>query len=136
MPGDILVLAEGDAVAADGRLIEAATLTVAEASLTGESEPVLKDAATLAGAAGLGDRVNMVFSGTAVARGRGRAIVTATAAGVSTTPVPDSGAWSSPSPATTDRVAVTAPAAAASLAPVRPDGQPSRHGALASSPCE
>jgi P-type Ca2+ transporter type 2C len=78
VPGDVLVLAEGDAVAADGRLVEAASLTVAEASLTGESEPVLKDVATLSGPVSLGDRVDMVFSGTAVARGRGRAVVTAT----------------------------------------------------------
>ncbi len=78
VPGDVLLLAEGDAVAADGRLLEATSLTVAEASLTGESEPVLKDVAPLDGAVELGDRVNMVFSGTAVARGRGRAVVTAT----------------------------------------------------------
>ena len=78
VPGDVLVLAEGDAIAADARLVEAASLTVAEASLTGESEPVLKDTATLSGPASLGDRVDMVFSGTAVARGRGRAVVTAT----------------------------------------------------------
>ena len=76
--GDILLLAEGDAVSADARLVEAASLTVAEASLTGESEPVLKDVATLDGPAALGDRFNMVFSGTAVTRGRGRAVVTAT----------------------------------------------------------
>jgi P-type Ca2+ transporter type 2C len=78
VPGDVLALAEGDAVAADARLAEAASLTVAEASLTGESEPVLKDSATLQGPVALGDRVDMVFSGTAVARGRGRAVVTAT----------------------------------------------------------
>ena len=78
VPGDVLLLAEGDAVAADGRLVEAASLTVAEASLTGESEPVLKGVATVDEPVGLGDRVNMVFSGTAVARGRGRAVVTAT----------------------------------------------------------
>ncbi len=78
VPGDVLLLAEGDAVAADGRLVEAASLTVAEASLTGESEPVLKNVAAIVEPVGLGDRVNMVFSGTAVARGRGRAIVTAT----------------------------------------------------------
>jgi Ca2+-transporting ATPase len=78
VPGDVLALAEGDAVAADARLAEAASLTVAEASLTGESEPVLKDSATLPGPVALGDRVDMVFSGTAVARGRGRAVVTAT----------------------------------------------------------
>jgi magnesium-transporting ATPase (P-type) len=76
--GDLLTLAEGDAVAADGRLVEAASLKVAEASLTGESEAVLKDAATLAEPAALGDRLDMVFSGTAVASGRGRAVVTAT----------------------------------------------------------
>ena len=78
VPGDVLVLSEGDAVSADGRLVEAAAFTVAEASLTGESEPVLKDVATLSGPVALGDRVNMVFSGTAVARGRGRAVVTDT----------------------------------------------------------
>ncbi len=78
VPGDILLLAEGDAVAADARLLKAASLTVAEASLTGESEPVLKDTAPLAEPASLGDRVNMVFDGTAVTRGRGRAVVTAT----------------------------------------------------------
>ena len=75
VPGDLLALAEGDAVSADGRLVEAATLMIAEASLTGESEPVLKDAATLTGDVALGDRLNMVFSGTAVTRGRGRAVV-------------------------------------------------------------
>jgi P-type Ca2+ transporter type 2C len=78
VPGDVLLLAEGDAVAADARLVEAASLMVAEASLTGESEPVLKDGAPIAEPVGLGDRVNMVFSGTAVVRGRGRAVVTAT----------------------------------------------------------
>ncbi len=76
--GDILVLAEGDAVAADARLLEAASLFVAEASLTGESEPVLKSTAALSGPTPLADRVNMVFSGTAVTRGRGRAVVTST----------------------------------------------------------
>jgi magnesium-transporting ATPase (P-type) len=78
VPGDVLVLAEGDAVSADGRLVDAAALSVSEASLTGESEPVLKDTATLSGAPTLADRVNMVFGGTAVTRGRGRAVVTAT----------------------------------------------------------
>ena len=78
VPGDLLALAEGDAVAADARLVEAASLTVAEASLTGESEAVLKNVASIVEPVGLGDRVNMVFSGTAVVRGRGRAVVTAT----------------------------------------------------------
>src|SRR6266540_1761004 len=76
--GDLLVLAEGDSVAADGRLVSAATLKVAEAALTGESEPVLKDTATLADPVPLGDRLDMVFSGTAVTQGTGRALVTAT----------------------------------------------------------
>jgi Ca2+-transporting ATPase len=75
VPGDILLLAEGDAVSADGRLLEAASLTVAEAPLTGESEAVLKETSTLSGTVALADRVNMVFSGTAVTRGRGRAMV-------------------------------------------------------------
>ena len=76
--GDVLVLAEGDAVGADARLPQAAALTVAEAPLTGESEAVLKDIATLSQPAALGDRLDMVFKGTAVAQGTGRAIVTAT----------------------------------------------------------
>lgn len=81
VPGDVVLLAEGDAVSADGRLVEAASLMVAEASLTGESEAVLKNCAPLAEPASLGDRVNMVFNGTAVTRGRGRAVVTATGMG-------------------------------------------------------
>ena len=76
--GDLLVLGEGDTVAADARLVSAATLEVSEASLTGESEPVLKDARILPEPAALGDRLNMVFNGTAVTQGVGRAIVTAT----------------------------------------------------------
>ncbi len=76
--GDLLVLAEGDAVAADGRLVTAVTLKVTEASLTGESEPVLKDAATLTEPAELADRLDMVFAGTAVTQGTARAVVTAT----------------------------------------------------------
>lgn len=78
VPGDVLLLAEGDAIAADGRLFEASSLKVAEAALTGESEPVLKDTAPIPAAAALGDRFNMVFAGTGVASGRGKAIVTAT----------------------------------------------------------
>ena len=49
VPGDILVIAEGDAIAADARLVETASLTVAEAALTGESETVLKAVAPLSG---------------------------------------------------------------------------------------
>ena len=76
--GDLLVLAEGDAVGADARLTQAAALRVLEASLTGESEAVLKDTAPLTGLAALGDRLNMVFKGTAIAQGTGHAVVTAT----------------------------------------------------------
>lgn len=76
--GDLLVLGEGDAVGADARLVQVTSLRVQEASLTGESEAVLKDAATLPKAAALGDRLDMVFKGTAVAQGAGRAVVTAT----------------------------------------------------------
>ena len=76
--GDVLVLAEGDAVGADGRLLQATTLRVQEASLTGESEAVLKATATLPQPAALGDQLDMVFKGTAVAQGTGRAVVTAT----------------------------------------------------------
>ena len=78
VPGDILVLNEGDAVGADGRLLAATSLQVQEASLTGESVASEKDAAVLPGAAGIGDRRNMVFKGTAVARGVGRAVITST----------------------------------------------------------
>jgi magnesium-transporting ATPase (P-type) len=76
--GDLLVLGEGDAVGADARLAESAALRVQEASLTGESEPVLKDAATLTAPVALGDRLDMVFKGTAVTQGTGKAVVTAT----------------------------------------------------------
>src|SRR5262245_9457901 len=59
--GDVLALAEGDSVDADARLVHAASLRVLEASLTGESEAVLKDPATLAEVVALGDRRDMVF---------------------------------------------------------------------------
>ncbi|WP_400997059.1 cation-translocating P-type ATPase [Agromyces sp. GXQ0307] len=78
VPGDVLALAEGDRVGADARLVRANALRVAEASLTGESEPVEKDPATLDQRVPLGDRRDMVFAGTAVSRGTGRAIVTGT----------------------------------------------------------
>jgi len=76
--GDILTLGEGDSVGADARLLATNSLRVQEASLTGESEAVLKDAARLTTPVSLGDRRNMVFKGTAVAQGTGRAVVTAT----------------------------------------------------------
>jgi len=78
VPGDILVVEEGDTVAADARLIHAAGLQTAESALTGESLPVEKDARPLDEDAGVGDRHNMLWSGTAVTSGRGRAVVVAT----------------------------------------------------------
>jgi Ca2+-transporting ATPase len=77
VPGDILLLEEGDAVGADGRLLLSATLRVQEASLTGESEAVLKDSAALKHPAPLAERFCMVFKGTAVVQGTGRAVITA-----------------------------------------------------------
>ena len=76
--GDIIGLAEGDAIGADARLILAASLQVQEAALTGESQAVLKDIATLARPAPLADQHGMVFKGTAVVQGTGQAVVTAT----------------------------------------------------------
>lgn len=71
VPGDLILLETGDRVAADARLLSAVRLLVNESSLTGESEAAAKDAdATLEGDAALGDRVNMVFSGTHVEYGR------------------------------------------------------------------
>jgi P-type Ca2+ transporter type 2C len=76
--GDVLLLAEGDRVGADARLVEANSLRIQEASLTGESESVLKEAGTQAALAPLAERINMVHKGTAVVQGTGWAIVTAT----------------------------------------------------------
>ena len=79
VPGDVIVIEEGDTIPADARVIRSTALQAAEAALTGESLPVPKDAAAIAEEAGLGDRRNMVFSGTAATYGHGRAVVTATA---------------------------------------------------------
>jgi Ca2+-transporting ATPase len=78
VPGDIILVEAGDKVPADARLIEVANLQTDEAALTGESVPVTKDVRTLEGDIGLGDRRNMLFSGTVVTYGRGRAVVVAT----------------------------------------------------------
>ncbi len=79
VPGDRVLLETGNVVPADGRLIEASNLQVEEAALTGESEPVAKDAAeVLTGNQALADRITMVFSGTIVTRGRAELVVTAT----------------------------------------------------------
>ena len=79
VPGDLILLDEGDTVPADARLVESIALQTAEAALTGESLPVDKGTEPIPEEAALGDRSNMVFSGTAVTYGHGRAIVTATA---------------------------------------------------------
>ncbi len=76
--GDVFLIEEGDTIPADGRLIESAALQSAEAALTGESLPVIKDTAPITADAPLGDRHNMVFSGTAATYGHGKAVVTAT----------------------------------------------------------
>ncbi|MCG3148256.1 MAG: Calcium-transporting ATPase [Verrucomicrobiae bacterium] len=78
VPGDIIVIEEGDTVPADARLIHSTALQTAEAALTGESLPVSKDIEPVTGDAGLGEQTNMIFSGTAVTYGRGKAVVTAT----------------------------------------------------------
>ena len=78
VPGDLVLLAAGDAVVADARLIDAAQLQVAEAALTGESVPVSKSVAALPEATTLADRHCMVYSGTHVTAGRARAVVVAT----------------------------------------------------------
>jgi magnesium-transporting ATPase (P-type) len=78
VPGDIVLLSEGDAVGADARLLEVHDLEVAEASLTGESMPVRKQSAPLGEPAPLAERSNMVYKGTAVTQGVGRALVVAT----------------------------------------------------------
>ena len=83
VPGDIVVLEAGDAVPADGRIIENASLKIEEAALTGESVPVNKlvDALNLVGENDdipLGDRKNMCYMGSTVVYGRGKAVITET----------------------------------------------------------
>ena len=78
VPGDILLIEEGDSIPADARLIEATALQMAEAALTGESLPVAKDVSAIAAESMVGDRRNMVFSGTVATYGRGTAVVVAT----------------------------------------------------------
>ena len=78
VPGDILVLRPGDAVAADARLIDTTALQISEASLTGESAPVGKAQVPLAPDTPVAERINMVFAGTHVTAGRARAVVVAT----------------------------------------------------------
>jgi Ca2+-transporting ATPase len=77
--GDLVAIDAGDAISADMRLVESSSLKAEEASLTGESVPVEKDASLVCDEdSGVGDRKNMLFMGTAVTYGRARGIVTAT----------------------------------------------------------
>ncbi|MGH8265024.1 MAG: cation-translocating P-type ATPase, partial [Steroidobacterales bacterium] len=78
VPGDIVLIEEGDTVPADARLVQSTALQTAEAALTGESLPVSKDLDPIDEEVGLGDRHNMIFSGTAATYGHGRAVVVAT----------------------------------------------------------
>lgn len=81
--GDIIILEAGDAVPADGRIIECASLKIEESALTGESVPVTKDEEMLEIPEGekgfsLGDRKNMIYMGSTVVYGRGKAVITGT----------------------------------------------------------
>jgi Ca2+-transporting ATPase len=78
VPGDVILIEEGDAIPADGRLVESTSLKTAEAALTGESLPVSKDTEPIGQEVSLGDRYNMIFTGTSATYGRGKAVVTAT----------------------------------------------------------
>ena len=83
VPGDVVILEAGDAVPADGRIIECASLKIEEAALTGESVPVNKliDALNLTSGqeeVPLGDRKNMCYMGSTVVYGRGKAVITET----------------------------------------------------------
>ncbi len=80
VPGDILLVTEGEPVAADARLLEAAGLEVDESALTGESLPVAKSAQAVEPGAPLAERSSVLYAGTGVTRGRGRAVVVATGA--------------------------------------------------------
>ena len=78
VPGDVIVIEAGDAIAADCRIISTQSLRIDEASLTGESQAVEKDVGPSAAALPLADRTNMAYMSTHVVYGRGRAVVVAT----------------------------------------------------------
>ncbi|HEX3765139.1 MAG TPA: HAD-IC family P-type ATPase [Kofleriaceae bacterium] len=78
VPGDLLVLAAGDGVSADARVIDHAALQISEAALTGESVPVSKTTGMITRELAIADRTNMVYAGTHVTAGRARAVVIAT----------------------------------------------------------
>lgn len=74
--GDVVVIEAGDYVCSDGRIIENASLKVDESAMTGESEPVEKQETVLDGEKPLGDRVNMLYSGSFATYGRAKMVVT------------------------------------------------------------
>lgn len=78
VPGDIILLEEGDRIPADGRLIEANNLRAIESSLTGEAYPVEKNINTIAAKTAMADRKNFVWMSTFIASGFGKFVVTAT----------------------------------------------------------
>ncbi|MFH1779589.1 MAG: calcium-translocating P-type ATPase, PMCA-type [Candidatus Micrarchaeota archaeon] len=78
VPGDVIILNEGDSIPADAILIESIELRAVESSLTGESLPVSKKPCVLPEKTSLGDKVNTVFFGTTIASGRGKAIIVST----------------------------------------------------------
>lgn len=78
VPGDVIEFASGDVIPADARIFELKNLKINEAPLTGESLPVTKDLSVLSGEVSLADRKNMVYQGTIVVDGSGRALVVAT----------------------------------------------------------
>ena len=78
VPGDILMLEAGDMVVADGRIMENFSLQVNESSLTGESTNVDKKDEDISGEVALGDRINMVYSGSLVTYGRAKVLITGT----------------------------------------------------------
>lgn len=81
VPGDVILLDEGDKVPADARLIEAFSLYADESMLTGESVPVLKKTAVVGAKTPLAERANMLFMNTIITRGRGKAVVVETGLG-------------------------------------------------------
>ena len=80
VPGDVVLLASGDSLPADVRLLQARSLRIDEAALTGESVPVDKQVDAVADDAAIGDRICMGYAGTLVTQGQARAVVVATGA--------------------------------------------------------
>ena len=80
VPGDVVLLASGDSLPADVRLLQARNLRIDEAALTGESVPVDKTVSPVASDAAIGDRLGMAYAGTLVTQGQARAVVVATGA--------------------------------------------------------